>query len=163
MLERANKGMWNGGLVPFGYRVENKRLVIDKPEARIVQDLYDNYITSTRLDSRFRGNDKLSKGRIAYILRNPIYTGKIRCGGRLYQGNQKPIISEEIFNLAQEKHKEKKVVLRLYKTYPLAGLVNCKACNSHMTPCHTNKRNQNRLKRYYYYRCTKTFKKEWQS
>ncbi len=30
-----------------------------------------------------------------------------------------------------------------------------------MTPSHTNKRKQNKLRRYYYYRCTKTFKKDW--
>ena len=30
-----------------------------------------------------------------------------------------------------------------------------------MTPCHTNKRKKGKLKRYYYYRCTSTFKKDW--
>lgn len=24
MIERANKGMWNGGVIPFGYNLENK-------------------------------------------------------------------------------------------------------------------------------------------
>jgi DNA invertase Pin-like site-specific DNA recombinase len=28
MPQRAQKGMWNGGLVPFGYKSENKKLVI---------------------------------------------------------------------------------------------------------------------------------------
>ena len=30
-----------------------------------------------------------------------------------------------------------------------------------MTPCHTNKKKQNKTKRYYYYRCTQTFKRDW--
>ncbi|MBN2073857.1 MAG: hypothetical protein JW770_07940 [Actinobacteria bacterium] len=30
-----------------------------------------------------------------------------------------------------------------------------------MTPCHTNKKRNGRTKRYYYYRCTSTFKKDW--
>ncbi|MEW6095276.1 MAG: recombinase family protein, partial [bacterium] len=25
MLQRAQKGMWNGGIVPFGYKIENKK------------------------------------------------------------------------------------------------------------------------------------------
>ena len=37
----------------------------------------------------------------------------------------------------------------------------CKECGSYMTPCHTNKKNENKTKRYYYYRCTKTFKRDW--
>ena len=30
-----------------------------------------------------------------------------------------------------------------------------------MTPCFANKRKDNKLKRYYYYRCTSTFKRDW--
>jgi len=40
----------------------------------------------------------------------------------------------------------------------LGGLVNCVECGSKMTPSHTNKGN---MRRYYYYRCTKTFKQDW--
>jgi hypothetical protein len=32
-----------------------------------------------------------------------------------------------------------------------------------MTPCHTNKKRHGRTNRYYYYRCTKTFKRDWAS
>jgi hypothetical protein len=32
-----------------------------------------------------------------------------------------------------------------------------------MTPCHTNKKKDKRTKRYYYYRCTSTFKKDWEN
>ena len=53
--------------------------------------------------------------------------------------------------------------MRPYKNYALAGLMRCKECNSYMTPCHTNKKKDKRTKRYYYYRCTSTFKKDWNS
>ena len=33
MLERAKKGLWNGGLVPYGYKRENKRLIVNPKEA----------------------------------------------------------------------------------------------------------------------------------
>jgi len=45
MLERAKKGMWNGGIVPFGYKSENKKLIIDKKEAHIVKDIFERYAT----------------------------------------------------------------------------------------------------------------------
>jgi DNA invertase Pin-like site-specific DNA recombinase len=46
MLERAKKGMWNGGIVPYGYKKENKKLVINPKEAEIVKLIYEIY-TST--------------------------------------------------------------------------------------------------------------------
>ncbi len=85
------------------------------------------------------------------------YTGKI------YQGIHQPIISEELFNLAQKIHKEKVKTLRLYKDFLLSGLVTCNACDSVMTPCYMNKRKKRKLTRYYCYRCTKTFKMDWDS
>jgi hypothetical protein len=61
----------------------------------------------------------------------------------------------------QEIHKKAAKKVRLYKSFPLAGLINCKECNSFMTPSHTNKKKKSSIKRYYYYRCTSTLKKDW--
>src|SRR5579864_5499576 len=33
MFQRAQKGMWNGGNVPYGYLAENKRLIADPEQA----------------------------------------------------------------------------------------------------------------------------------
>lgn len=38
------KGMWMGGVVPLGYRVEHRKLVIDDAEAKIVRHLFDRYL-----------------------------------------------------------------------------------------------------------------------
>jgi len=46
MLQRAQKGMWNGGIVPVGYKTINKKLVIDKKRADIVHNIYENYIAN---------------------------------------------------------------------------------------------------------------------
>jgi len=167
MLQRANKGMWNGGNVPFGYKTENKKLTINEKDAKIVKNIYETYISSASLfkvynDLKTKGIN-FSKSNISYILRNIIYTGKIRYADKVYQGIHQPIISEEIFNLAQKTHKKKNRTMRMYKDFPLAGLLRCKECDSFMTPCHTNRKKQDKTKRYYYYRCTKTFKRDWDS
>nr|WP_287288785.1 hypothetical protein [Mesorhizobium sp.] len=39
------KGMWMGGIVPLGYRVDNRKLVIDETEAQTVKHLFDRYLT----------------------------------------------------------------------------------------------------------------------
>ena len=41
-----------------------------------------------------------------------------------------------------------------------SGLIRCKECNSFMTPSHTNKKNKGTSKKYNYYRCTSTLKKD---
>ncbi len=171
MLQRAQKGMWNGGNMPFGYKTKNKKLVISEKEAKIVENIYDSYIASGSIakvynelkgkNIRDRNGLYFSKSGIFYILRNIIYTGKIKYAGKIYQGIHQPIISEDILNLAQETHKKKKRIMRLYKDYLLAGLVRCRECGSFMTPSYTNKIKQGKIKRYYYYRCTITSKRDW--
>jgi DNA invertase Pin-like site-specific DNA recombinase len=171
MLERAKKGMWNGGIVPHGYKKENKKLLINPKEAEIVRLIYEIYTTTGSLfqvyeklkqgEIKDRQGKIFSKGAIYYILRNIVYTGKLKYGGNIYQGIHKPIISEDLFNLAQQIHKEKIKKLRVYKDYLFGGLVVCNECGSKMTPCFSNKRKDNKLKRYYYYRCTSTFKRDW--
>ena len=39
----AKKGQWLGGITPYGYRVENKYLVVDEEEAKVVKKIYDLY------------------------------------------------------------------------------------------------------------------------
>jgi len=162
MIQRVQKGMWNGGTKPFGYKIERKKLVINKDEADIVRSIYENYIAGYPIakSAKLPG---ASKSRIYTILRNPLYTGKIKYAGKLWQGNHEPIISDEIFHQAQQIHQKANRTLKPYKNYTLAGLVRCKECGSYMTPCHTNKKKDKRTKRYYYYRCTSTFKKDWNS
>ncbi len=171
LFERAQKGLWNGGSVPFGYRAENKKLLINKKEAKIVSMLFDSYISSRSLAGAYddlknagvtdRKGMPFSKSTIFFILRSPLYIGMIRYHDKVFQGVHEPIISEMIFNTAQTVHKEKPFRMRLYKQFSLAGIIKCKNCDSFMTPCYTNKNNKDKMKRYYYYRCTKTLKRDW--
>jgi len=160
MMQRVQKGMWNGGLTPFGYKVENKKLVIDEAAAGHVRAIYQDHISGVSVAQSAKAAG-ISKSRLFSVLRNPVYAGKIRYAGSLWQGNHPAIISEETYHLAQGKHLKARRTMRPYKNYAFAGLVKCKECGSHMSPCHTNKKKDKRTKRYYYYRCTSTFKKDW--
>ena len=160
MMQRVQKGMWNGGTIPFGYRSVNKQLTINDDESKIIRSIYESYLTNYPI-TKIAKKTKLSQTRIYTILRNPLYIGKVKYAGKVWQGNHKPIISENIFDQAQQLHQKAKRTMRPYKNYAFAGLIKCKECGSHMSPCHTNKKKDGRRKRYYYYRCTSTFKKDW--
>ena len=169
--ERAKKGMWNGGSVPLGYKNENKRLIVDEPQARLVKQIYENYITSRSI-AKVYYNLKSAKaafpnGRafnitaLSYILRNGVYTGKVRFSKKLLPGNHEPILSQEIFDAAQAIHRNRKSGVKIYHDFALGGIVRCRECGSTMSPCFANKRKGRSLKRYYYYRCTKTAHESW--
>jgi len=165
MVQRHQKGMWNGGTLPFGYKVENKKLLIDEEQAKLVRRLYGAYLDKQPLAEIYTELKKsypLTKSRIYTILRNPLYIGKIKYASKINQGNHEAIISDEVFELAQKMHCDNKRTMSPYKNYAFAGLINCKECGSSMTPCHTNKKTKSgRTKRYYYYRCVSTFNRYW--
>ncbi len=173
LLERAKKGMWNGGRVPFGYIRKNKKLVTNKKEAEIIKSIFETYLETGFIgkvydflkekDIKDRQGKIFSASFLARILRNITYTGKIKYANKIYQGIHQPIISEEIFNIAQKIHKKRIRKFRVYKNFLFGGLVNCKNCGYKMSPCFTNKWKQRKLKRYYYYRCTCVNKKGWQA
>ena len=171
MLQRAEKGMWNGGFVPFGYRKENKELVVDKRESEILRKIYDVYIDTGSLGEivqflkkrkmRDRKGNFFSKSTIFFALRNVVYTGKIKYGGGIYQGRHEALITDEIFKEAQTRHNRAYSKVRKYREVLFPGLVRCSECGSIMTTNYTSKRTKGRTKRYYYYRCTSTLKKGW--
>ncbi len=172
MLERAKKGLYGGGICPFGYRRMDKKLLIEPDEALIVQQIFDKYIETNSLSSTYeslkrqgvhnRNGRVFTKGDLASILRNSIRTGKIHHQGKLYPGIHEPIISQNQFDIAQEVHKRQKSLRwRPVQNFLFPGLITCKECGSTMTPAYTNKLRKNKRKRYFYYRFTCTYKRDW--
>ncbi len=173
LLERAEKGFWNGGLAPYGYKRENKKLVINQREAEIIRLIFETYLETGLINKVYdflkekniknRQGKIFSKSFLALILRNITYTGKVKYAGQIYQGIHQPIISQELFELAQKTHKKRIRKFRIYKYFLLGGLIRCKECGYTMSACFTNKHRNGKLKRYYYYRCTCVNKKGWQA
>jgi DNA invertase Pin-like site-specific DNA recombinase len=173
MIERAKKGLWNGGNIPYGYKSEDKKLVIHPKEADNVLFMYSTYVNTGSLSKTYkilkrknilkRDKNLFTDSNIGFMLRNKIYIGKILYDGKIYDGIHEPIISTDLFNEAQKIHRNKKRKKRVYKNYIFGGLIKCQSCGSTMTPTHTNKKVNGKIKRYHYYRCTSTFKKDWDS
>ena len=96
--QKARSGLWNGAQAPFGYSLDNKKLVIEPSEAEIVREIFRlyteegqslQYITRKLNDENvtrnLRGNTKFSgftDRTIRSVLKNPVYEGKIAYGRR---------------------------------------------------------------------------------
>ena len=173
LLERAKKGMCNGGLTPYGYMRQDKKLFPHPKEKEEIKLIFETYLETKSLSAVYKflkkrgvknkNGKNFSKTNIGHILRNVVYAGKVKYNDEIYNGEHKPIISEEIFALAQKLHKNKMKKFRVYKNFLFGGLINCEECGSKMTSCFTNKRTNRKLTRYYYYRCTSTMKQDWQA
>ncbi|WP_312060793.1 recombinase [Anaerotignum sp.] len=64
------------GHTPYGYRIENGRVVIDEKQAQQVRDLFERYILGLSLkDAAEKAGLKLFHGSAGRILRNRKYLG----------------------------------------------------------------------------------------
>ena len=115
------KGIWMGGVVPLGYRVENRKLLVDEAEAATVRLIFQRYLdlgslTALRRDLRDRGiltrprllasgtktgGVPLTNGPLSYMLRNRHYLGEINHRRSSYEGEHQPIIDVEQFAAVQ--------------------------------------------------------------
>jgi DNA invertase Pin-like site-specific DNA recombinase len=115
------KGMWMGGVVPLGYRVENRKLIIDEREAATIRWLFSRYLElrsvralvdeakEQQLIGRTREADDGSpipvttfgRGNLYHLLSNPIYIGKIKHRDNAYDGEHEAIIASDVFAAAQ--------------------------------------------------------------
>ena len=112
------KGIWMGGVVPLGYRVENRALHIVEDHAAIVRDIFRRYITcgsvvtlQATLDSenvrlpvrvdgvgRETGGGLFSRGHLYKILSNPTYIGRLAHKGQDYAGQHSAIVDQETWD-----------------------------------------------------------------
>jgi site-specific DNA recombinase len=120
------KGYWMGGLLPLGYDrhpdPKMQTLAINDTEAETVQEifrLYDQHgclrqveqeVISrgyrskhrTFSDGKVTGSKPLSRGQINFILRNPVYIGRIRHKQESHEGLHDAIVDQVLWDRVQE-------------------------------------------------------------
>lgn len=109
------KNAYTGGIPNFGYKVLDKKLVINEDESKVVTFIFDNYInygckrTIELLDENniLKRGEKWTTSKVFSILYNPIYIGKKKYQGDLLDFPELQIVSEIIFNKAQERAKSR--------------------------------------------------------
>lgn len=102
------KGMWMGGIVPLGYRVEKRKLVIEETEAATVRMIFERFVaigsatvvakTLAAEDVRTRRSKLIDKGYLYKLLNNRVYIGEAVHKGKSYPGEHQPIIGRALWD-----------------------------------------------------------------
>lgn len=108
VLASRRKGMWMGGLVPFGYRLENKKLVIDDAEGPAVRDIFERFAetgSATAMAKAIgaegtttRSGKPIEKGFVYKLLYNRVYIGQAVHKGIAYPGEHAAIIPQPLWD-----------------------------------------------------------------
>ena len=117
------KGMWMGGIVPLGYKAEDKKLAINEEEAKTVQYLFEQYLelgsvkqlseeakanglvgrTYKQKNGEIRKTAPFGRGNLYHLLSNPVYIGKVRHQDNIYDGQHEAIINQELWDAVQSR------------------------------------------------------------
>lgn len=154
---------------PFGYQYIDGELIIDEYEASIVKRIFNEYlggksITKIRDDLVSEGiNGKkkpFSYRSVSFILKNVLYTGQQRFKDKVYPGNHKAIISEELFDTTQKELAVRQKAAYAMNNNPrpfqakyiLSGIARCGYCGAPMESILGNiRKDGTRLKKYQCY------------
>jgi site-specific DNA recombinase len=164
------KGMWMGGMVPLGYDLKGRKLVVNANEAGRVLEIYRRYLQlgcvrklkleleHRRLRSKKRisksgnrsGGAAYSRGALYKILQNRVYLGEITHRGQSYAGEHEGIVTLELWEkvqaLLRSNNQARRNGTKTSAPSLLAGLVYDDQGNR-FTPSHAVKKG----KRYRYY------------
>ena len=123
------KGIWMGGTVPLGYDVKDRKLIINKTEARTVIDIYRRYLRlksvralqieldssgirskrRLRPDGTVSGDQRFSQGALYLLLQNRTYRGEAVHKSNAYPGEHKAIIDKPLWDAVQALLSENRV------------------------------------------------------
>ena len=164
------KGMWMGGPPPLGYDAVNRKLIVNKEEAKTVRRIYRKYaefgsvrelkealdaegtLSKVRVGRNGRrwGGKPFSRGALYLMLNNRIYLGETVHKGISYPGEHEPIVDRDLWKKVREILAVNRVSRRAgggtKSPSLLAGLL-YDGGGERMTPSHAVKKG----KRYRYY------------
>ncbi len=164
MKESALKGNSTGGTIPLGYKIDNKKLVIDEATAPIVQTIFKKYADGdSKADiarelnnngHRTRSNKPFTVNSFTSILNNKKYLGCYTYNDEVYiDGGCPALISKELFDKCAARAKANKRAPAHKKAtveYVLNGKLYCGYCGESMVgDSGTSKTGA----KYYYYAC----------
>ena len=165
------KGMWMGGIPPLGYDVENRRLVPNENEAKLIRHIFKRFVelgsgtmlfkelkldgvTSkawTTQDGKTREGKLIDKGLIYKLLNNRTYLGELRHKEQWYQAEHPPIIDrvvwDQVHAILATNGRVRGNATRATVPYLLKGIVFGNDGRA-LSPFHTTKKNGRRY-RYY--------------
>lgn len=163
LKESYLKGNFTGGFQLYGYKVVDKKNVIDEEEAKIVKEIFTRFSQGESGKSiadnliargiRTKRGHYIDDKRLYKIISNMKYVGKVQHGDEIYTNIYPPIIDEQTWQVVQSirnanKHKPGKKKEKY--DYILSGKLICGDCKEFMVGVtSTNRWNTT----YKYYTC----------
>ena len=154
------KGMWMGGFVPLGYDVKDRKLVVNKAEAKTVRTIFERFVKTgsvTMLVRQLReGGVRKKLGKLVdksylyTLFRNRVYIGEAVHKGTAYPGEHEAIIPRALWDkvhaILRGNSRKRAANTRAQTPALLKGLI-FGPTGCALTPTHTRK--GGRLYRYY--------------
>ena len=176
---RAKEGKYCGSCSPIGYDYIDGELKINDFEALQVREAFElilEDLSPRRIAKIFNEKGYKTKfgswsgDRVRYVLKSPLYAGRVKYSGEYFDGIHEPIVSEETFEAAQKviekRFEESKKLNRnpgRATTY-LGGFLICGRCGAKYTKqLQLSKRSDGSYYRYHYFVCNSRNKKRAES
>ena len=178
MNESVIKGNYFGGHIPFGYKVLNKKFVIEPTEATILRYAFKEYASGktqkeivAELNEKgytLKNNEPFKRNSLTVMFGNKKYIGEyVSRQGTINNDFYPAIIEKELFYKVQDKLKENKQRSggnKAKEKYILSGKAFCGHCGAPLFGVSGTSRSG---ERHYYYTCSerwynKTCKKKYE-
>lgn len=160
--ESLMKRNFTGGQVTYGYKIEDKKWVIDEEQAEFVRQAFKEYSEGEKateiadhintLGSRTSGGKKWTGNLIAKMLHNQRYIGTLKFGGEIFTDVIPSIIEEKLWQVVngmmenyRRNYKKDK-----YDPYFLTGKIFCGYCGESVI---AESGSSHLGTRYKYYKC----------
>lgn len=171
MKGRARKGYWKGtSRPPIGYDYKDGNLSINDYEAMQIRELFEIAATGipdmaycvrnmARYLSKKYSNkygDWSDSSGITYTLQNKVYIGMVKYNNEYFPGNHQPIITEPLFEKANNRLNAYLAMFGEhtgYTKYMLSGITYCSACGRPYYRRNSQTKIRGIKKEYGYYSC----------
>jgi len=163
MHECALKGNSTGGQISLGYKIENKKLVVDEHTAPIVRKAFSMYAAGHSVAEicrvlneagyRTKTGASFNKNSFGAIFRNKKYIGQYKFMDVVIDGGVPALIDKDTFNKVQERlDRAAKAPARgkALVDYMLSGKVICGHCGNLLTGTASTSKTG---RKYFYYTC----------
>ena len=158
MNETRLKGNFTGGNLIYGYKVENRKILINEEQAKVVRYIYEQYalgvyvkdIIADLTDKHILNHGKpFARNTIYNILKNEKYSGIYRFNNQTFENMYPQIVSTEIYEKVRQKTNQNKYGKRSIEVvYLLRNKLKCGYCGEPISAeCGTT--SQGKKRRYY--------------
>ena len=115
MRESRTKGNYTGGRILYGYKVVDKKVVVNEDEAEIVRYIFSQYAAGVYVKDIVAAlaekgvcyhGGRFKKNTVHNMLNNERYHGIVRHGGEVYTNMFPAIVPDDIFEIVKRKAEE---------------------------------------------------------